>query len=193
MHQVRVLGQDADGETVLATPAQLDGAVVKARVVGATRGYTDTTRQWDIVGVSVFALLMGLGGLTVNIITLGALAVALAIPFSPLGALFGFQIPSTPVMLSLAAVVAATVAVPGYILGEVFLSFLGVGVQPPAASWGNMLNAARSQRVLTSFPWMFPSTYMAGLLVSGPVSGLLIVTHQRSRPSLQLTEPPVRR
>ena len=27
-----------DGETVLATPAQLDGAVVKARVVGATRG-----------------------------------------------------------------------------------------------------------------------------------------------------------
>ena len=31
-------------------------------VVGATRGYTDTTRQWDIVGVSVFAMLMGLGG-----------------------------------------------------------------------------------------------------------------------------------
>lgn len=51
-------------------------------------------------------------------------------------------------------IVAATVAVPGYILGEVVLSFLGVGVQPPAASWGNMLNAARSQRVLTSFPWM---------------------------------------
>jgi peptide/nickel transport system permease protein len=51
-------------------------------------------------------------------------------------------------------IVAATVAVPGYILGEVFLSFLGVGVQPPAASWGNMLNAARSHRVLTSFPWM---------------------------------------
>jgi peptide/nickel transport system permease protein len=51
-------------------------------------------------------------------------------------------------------IVAATVAVPGYILGEVFLSFLGVGVQPPAASWGNMLIAARSTRVLTSFPWM---------------------------------------
>jgi peptide/nickel transport system permease protein len=51
-------------------------------------------------------------------------------------------------------IVAATVAVPGYILGEVFLSFLGVGVQPPAASWGNMLIAARSERVLTSFPWM---------------------------------------
>lgn len=31
-------------------------------VVGALRGYTDESRQWDIVGVSVFALLMGLGG-----------------------------------------------------------------------------------------------------------------------------------
>jgi Mg2+-importing ATPase len=39
--------------------------------------------------------------------TLGALAVALAIPFSPLGALFGFQIPATPVMLVLAGIVAA--------------------------------------------------------------------------------------
>lgn len=51
-------------------------------------------------------------------------------------------------------IVAATVAVPGYILGEVFLSFLGVGVQPPAASWGNMLNDARGIRAMTSFPWM---------------------------------------
>ncbi len=51
-------------------------------------------------------------------------------------------------------IVAATVAVPGYILAEVFLSFLGVGVQEPSASWGNMLNQARSLRVLTSFPWL---------------------------------------
>jgi peptide/nickel transport system permease protein len=51
-------------------------------------------------------------------------------------------------------IVAATVAIPGYILGEVFLSFLGVGVQEPAASWGNMLGQARSLRVLVSFPWL---------------------------------------
>ena len=43
---------------------------------------------------------------------------------------------------------------PGYILGEVVLSFLGVGVQEPSASWGNMLNQARSIRALTSFPWL---------------------------------------
>ncbi len=51
-------------------------------------------------------------------------------------------------------IVAATVAVPGYILGEVVLSFLGLGVQEPAASWGNMLSQARSLRFLTSFPWL---------------------------------------
>jgi peptide/nickel transport system permease protein len=51
-------------------------------------------------------------------------------------------------------IVAATVSIPGYILGEVFLSFIGLGVQEPAASWGNMLKQAQSLRVLTSFPWM---------------------------------------
>jgi peptide/nickel transport system permease protein len=51
-------------------------------------------------------------------------------------------------------IVAATIAVPGYILGEVVLSFIGLGVQEPAASWGNMLAQARSERMLISFPWM---------------------------------------
>jgi peptide/nickel transport system permease protein len=51
-------------------------------------------------------------------------------------------------------IVAATIAVPGYILGEVFLSFLGMGVQEPAASWGNMLQAARSTETMRSAPWM---------------------------------------
>ncbi len=58
--------------------------------------------------------------------------------------------------------VAATVAVPGYILGEVVLSFLGVGIQEPAASWGNMLQQARSLTVLTDFPWLL---YAPGVAV----------------------------
>ena len=51
-------------------------------------------------------------------------------------------------------VVAATIAIPGYILGEVVLSFLGVGVQEPAASWGNMLNQARSPVFMRMYPWL---------------------------------------
>jgi peptide/nickel transport system permease protein len=51
-------------------------------------------------------------------------------------------------------IVAATLAVPGYILGEVSLSFLGMGVQEPSASWGNMLQQARNLDILTQRPWM---------------------------------------
>jgi peptide/nickel transport system permease protein len=46
--------------------------------------------------------------------------------------------------------VAGTVGVPAAILMESALSFLGLGVQPPAASWGNMLSGA--QTYLTSYP-----------------------------------------
>jgi len=51
-------------------------------------------------------------------------------------------------------IVTATLSVPFYILGEVALSFLGVGIQPPEASWGNMLIAAQNNRYLTDFPWV---------------------------------------
>jgi len=59
-------------------------------------------------------------------------------------------------------IVAATLSIPSYILGEVVLSFIGVGVQEPSASWGNMLNQARSIRALTSFPWLL---YAPGIAI----------------------------
>jgi len=51
-------------------------------------------------------------------------------------------------------IVAATLALPGYILMEAALSFLGLGIQQPQASWGNMLSAAQSVRVLTENAWL---------------------------------------
>jgi peptide/nickel transport system permease protein len=51
-------------------------------------------------------------------------------------------------------IVTATLSVPFYILGEVALSFLGVGIQEPEASWGNMLSAAQNPRYLSDFPWV---------------------------------------
>jgi peptide/nickel transport system permease protein len=51
-------------------------------------------------------------------------------------------------------VVAATLSVPYYILGEVVLSFLTVGIQEPEASWGNMLSAAQNTEYLRSYPWL---------------------------------------
>ena len=48
--------------------------------------------------------------------------------------------------------VQATLAIAAAIIAEASLSFLGLGQQPPAPSWGSMLNTA--QRFLTSSPWM---------------------------------------
>lgn len=50
-------------------------------------------------------------------------------------------------------IVAATFRVAGAILQESSLSFLGMGVQPPQASWGNMLYGAQSLTVLTTKQW----------------------------------------
>ncbi|MNI58677.1 Dipeptide transport system permease protein DppC [compost metagenome] len=51
--------------------------------------------------------------------------------------------------------VYATSGVAGAILDEAALSFLGLGVQPPTPSWGNMLSSAQSLTVLTSQPWLW--------------------------------------
>jgi peptide/nickel transport system permease protein len=52
-------------------------------------------------------------------------------------------------------IVAATIGIAIAILLEAGLSFLGLGVQSPQASWGNMLNAAQSLTVLESMPWLW--------------------------------------
>ena len=49
----------------------------------------------------------------------------------------------------------ATSGVAGAILDEAALSFLGLGVQPPDASWGNMLSSAQSITILTDQPWLW--------------------------------------
>ncbi len=51
-----------------------------------------------------------------------------------------------------ALIVQATLSIANAIIAEASLSFLGLGQQPPAPSWGSMLNSA--QRFLTQAPWM---------------------------------------
>jgi peptide/nickel transport system permease protein len=48
----------------------------------------------------------------------------------------------------------ATVLIPQYILAEVTLSFLGLGVGEPTPSWGNMLAEARQYHSLILHPWL---------------------------------------
>jgi peptide/nickel transport system permease protein len=48
--------------------------------------------------------------------------------------------------------IAAALAVGGTILYESVLSFLGLGIQPPIPSWGNMLTGA--QETIVQAPWL---------------------------------------
>lgn len=51
-------------------------------------------------------------------------------------------------------VVHLTLAIPGMILGETTLSFLGLGIQPPAVSWGVLLQGAQDISVVAYNPWV---------------------------------------
>lgn len=57
-------------------------------------------------------------------------------------------------------VVAATLAVAAAILSEAYISFLGLGVQPPTATWGNMLDGSYNYIETAPWLWIFP-----GLLI----------------------------
>jgi peptide/nickel transport system permease protein len=51
-------------------------------------------------------------------------------------------------------IVAATLGIPSFILGESALSLLGLGIQEPGASWGNLLSEAQNVQNLVRYPWI---------------------------------------
>jgi peptide/nickel transport system permease protein len=58
-------------------------------------------------------------------------------------------------------IVVVTLALPFMILGESSLSFLGLGIKPPLASWGLLLQDAQSLHVIRLAPWiMLPGVFI---------------------------------
>lgn len=51
-------------------------------------------------------------------------------------------------------IASVTLAIPGSIIAETALSFLGVGMRPPAVSWGVLLQDAQNIRAVASAPWL---------------------------------------
>lgn len=51
-------------------------------------------------------------------------------------------------------IVTVTLAIPGMILGETALSFLGLGLRPPVTSWGVLLKEAQQVQILAHQPWL---------------------------------------
>jgi peptide/nickel transport system permease protein len=81
-------------------------------------------------------------------------------------------------------IVAATIGVASAIIAEAYISFLGLGVQPPTATWGNMMTGAYNY--IDSAPWLW---FFPGLLILLTVlsinfvgDGLRDALDPRSRP-----------
>ncbi|MEU8569349.1 ABC transporter permease [Streptomyces pathocidini] len=64
--------------------------------------------------------------------------------------IFRHMVPS----MSSHVIASLTMAVPGMILGETAMSFLGLGLQSPAVSWGVLLQEAQNIRTVETAPWL---------------------------------------
>jgi len=81
-------------------------------------------------------------------------------------------------------VVTATLAVAGAIISEAYISFLGLGVQPPTATWGNMITGATNYIEDAPWLWIFPGLFilLTVLSINFVGDGLRDALDPRSRP-----------
>jgi peptide/nickel transport system permease protein len=63
-------------------------------------------------------------------------------------------------------IVSATLSVANAIISEAYVSFLGVGVMPPTATWGNMLNGAYNYIETAPWLWIFPGSLIVLTVLS---------------------------
>jgi peptide/nickel transport system permease protein len=62
-------------------------------------------------------------------------------------------------------IVDITLGIPGMILGETALSFLGLGLRPPTVSWGVLLQQAQNVRTVSLYPWLLSPAFMVIVVV----------------------------
>ncbi len=82
---------------------------------------------------------------------------ATALGVSPLKTIMRHLIPNTLGII----IVAITFDIPGYIFSEAFLSYVGLGVQPPETSWGALASAAQQNFMFYPYQLFFPSLMIA--------------------------------
>jgi peptide/nickel transport system permease protein len=81
-------------------------------------------------------------------------------------------------------IVAATIGVAAAIISEAYISFLGLGVQPPTATWGNMMDGAYNYIDTAPWLWFFPGMLilLTVLSINFVGDGLRDALDPRSRP-----------
>jgi peptide/nickel transport system permease protein len=134
----------------------IGGQMPEMRVLGRTLSGSVLV----IILVLGFTTWMGLTRLVrANVLSLKEqefVVAARALGARSLGIIFRHILPNTLAPI----IVTATLGICNVILAESYVSFLGLGVQPPTASWGNMLNQAMQRMDSVWWLWFFP-----GLLI----------------------------
>ena len=119
-----------------------------------------------ITGVIGFTSWMGLARLVrANFLSLKEqefVTAAKSIGASNFSIIFEHILPNTVAPI----IVSATLGVANAIINEAYVSFLGVGVMPPTATWGNMLNGAYRYIETAPWTWIFPGTLIVLTVLS---------------------------
>jgi peptide/nickel transport system permease protein len=137
-------------EFVLALPALYLVLAVRAQLPAQMPFWqTATLTAATIASVTWPPMARGIRGLILQIKNAGYAEAARALGATPWHIFHRHMLPA----LAPFALAQAVVAAPIFILGEVILSFLNVGFQDSAASWGAMMRTLRDPRVLTDFWW----------------------------------------
>ncbi len=137
----KFIGKDIETVTILGR--QFSGSVI---IVICVIGFTSWMGLSRIVRANVLSLK-----------EMDYVAVSKSLGSSQLRTFFKHLIPNTMGVI----IVASTLGLAGAILSEAYVSFLGLGIQPPTASWGNMLTSAQSFVQQGSWwMWVFPSTFI---------------------------------
>lgn len=76
---------------------------------------------------------------------------------SPLNIVVRHMIPNTISII----IVNITFRIPGFIFSEAFLSYVGLGVQPPNTSWGALASAGQNSILFYPYMMLFPSLFIA--------------------------------
>lgn len=92
---------------------------------------------------------------------------AKAMGVSPWKIVVKYMIPNTISVV----IVSITFDIPGYILSEAFLSYIGLGIQPPGTSWGALASSAQIQFAHYPYQLFFPSIMIALTMLSFTLMG----------------------
>ncbi len=92
---------------------------------------------------------------------------AKAMGVSPWKIVVKYMIPNTISVV----IVSITFSIPGYIFSEAFLSYIGLGIQPPGTSWGALASSAQAQFTHYPYQLFFPALMIALTMLSFTLMG----------------------